>query len=101
MPAELAEGSVIEPAPFVMRRVAPAVRVVRVKPDPLPISNAPLDGVVVKPVPPLATGKVPVTPVLKGNPVALVKVPEAGVPKTGAVMVGEVNVAETNVGDTI
>jgi len=35
----------------------------------------------VVPVPPLAIGKVPVTPVLKGNPVALVKVPLDGVPK--------------------
>ena len=35
----------------------------------------------VLPVPPLATGRVPVTPVVSGNPVALVSVPEAGVPK--------------------
>ena len=47
---------------------------------------------VVWPVPPFASGKVPVTPVVKGNPVALVKVPEAGMPKTGAVKVGEVKV---------
>ena len=32
-------------------------------------------------MPPLATGKVPVTPVVKGNPVALVSVPLDGVPK--------------------
>ena len=38
------------------------------------------EGVVV-PVPPLATGKVPVTPVVKGRPVKLVAVPEDGVPK--------------------
>lgn len=31
-------------------------------------------------VPPLATGNVPVTPVVKGNPVAFVNVPDAGVP---------------------
>jgi hypothetical protein len=44
------------------------------------------------PVPPLATAKVPVTPVDKGNPVKLVANPEAGVPRTGAVKVGEVKV---------
>jgi hypothetical protein len=36
---------------------------------------------VVAPVPPLATGSVPVTPVVRGRPVALVRVPEDGVPK--------------------
>ena len=44
------------------------------------------------PVPPLARGKVPVTPVDNGSPVALVNTPDAGVPKTGAVKIGEVNV---------
>ena len=43
-------------------------------------------------VPPLAVGKVPVTPVVSGKPVALVSVPLEGVPKTGAVIVGEVKV---------
>jgi hypothetical protein len=37
---------------------------------------------VVCPVPPFAIGNVPVTPVVNGRPVALVKVPEDGVPKT-------------------
>lgn len=46
----------------------------------------------VAPVPPLAIGKVPVTPVDKGNPVAFVKVPDAGVPNAGAVKVGDVKV---------
>jgi hypothetical protein len=32
------------------------------------------------PVPPLATGSIPVTPVVSGNPVAFVKVPPDGVP---------------------
>jgi hypothetical protein len=41
--------------------------------DPVPVD-------VVTPVPPLATGKVPVTPVESGNPVALVNTPDAGVP---------------------
>lgn len=31
-------------------------------------------------VPPFATGSVPITPVVSGNPVAFVKVPDAGVP---------------------
>jgi hypothetical protein len=43
-------------------------------------------------VPPLVTGKVPVTPVVSGKPVALVSVPEAGVPSAGVVSVGEVSV---------
>jgi len=38
------------------------------------------------------TGRLPVTPVLNGKPVALVKVPLAGVPKTGAVNTGAVSV---------
>jgi hypothetical protein len=41
-------------------------------------------------VPPLATGSKPVTPVLRGNPVAFVKVPLDGVPKAGVTRVGEV-----------
>jgi hypothetical protein len=45
-------------------------------------------------VPPLATGNTPVIPVVKGKPVAFVKVPEAGVPNTGAVSVGLVMVGE-------
>ena len=35
----------------------------------------------VSPVPPFATGNVPVTPVESGNPVALVNVPLDGVPR--------------------
>jgi hypothetical protein len=46
----------------------------------------------VAPVPPLATGRVPVTPVVKGSPVAFVITPDAGVPKAGVTKVGEVNV---------
>ena len=40
------------------------------------------------PVPPLATGNVPVTPVVNGSPVALVRVPELGVPRAGVTKVG-------------
>jgi len=80
---------VIEPLPLVIVIPVPAVNVVLVNPVPLPMSKAPFAGVVVKPVPPLAIGNVPVTPVERGNPVAFVNVPEAGVPSTGAVNVGE------------
>jgi len=45
---------------------------------------------VVTPVPPFATGRVPVTPVVSGKPVALVKVPDVGVPKIGVTSVGVV-----------
>ena len=41
-------------------------------------------------VPPFAIGKVPVTPVVKGNPVALVNVPLEGVPRAGVTNVGDV-----------
>ena len=43
---------------------------------------------VVTPVPPFATGSVPVTPVAKGRPVALVKVPLEGVPSTPPLTTG-------------
>jgi hypothetical protein len=46
---------------------------------------------VVLPVPPFATGSVPVTPVVNGRPVQLVNVPEDGVPNTGVTSVGEVD----------
>ena len=40
-------------------------------------------------VPPLATGRTPVTPVVSGRPVALVSTPELGVPSAGVTKVGE------------
>lgn len=43
----------------------PAVIVATEYPDPVPIGIAPLAGVVVTPVPPLATGSVPETAVVK------------------------------------
>lgn len=49
------------------------------------------------PVPPLPTPRVPVTPVVKGKPVALVNTPEAGVPSAGVVKVGEVRVLPVSV----
>ena len=45
---------------------------------------------VTTPVPPLATAKVPVTPVDNGKPVALVSVRAVGVPRLGVTNVGEV-----------
>ena len=45
---------------------------------------------VVLPVPPFATGKVPVTPVPRGSPVALVRTMVEGVPRLGVTKVGEV-----------
>lgn len=44
---------------------------------------------VVAPVPPLATGSVPVTPVVSGRPVKFVATPEDGVPSAGVTSVGE------------
>ena len=44
----------------------------------------------VDPVPPLATGRVPVTPVVRGSPVALVKIAAVGVPSAGEFNVGDV-----------
>jgi hypothetical protein len=43
------------------------------------------------PVPPLATGKVPVTPVVKGKPVQLVNTPDCGDPNKGVVKAQLVN----------
>jgi hypothetical protein len=40
----------------------------------------------------LVTGKLPVTPVVRGKPVTLVITPDAGVPSAGVVNVGLVNV---------
>ena len=48
------------------------------------------DGVAV-PLPPLATGKMPVTPVVRGKSVALVRSTAEGVPKSGVTITGDVN----------
>ena len=45
---------------------------------------------VVCPLPPLAIGRVPVTPVVKGRPVALVRTRAVGVPSAGVTKVGDV-----------
>jgi hypothetical protein len=54
---------------------------------PDPATNA---GVAVA-VPPLAIGKIPVTPVVKGRPVAFVSVADCGVPRIGVTSVGELD----------
>ena len=58
----------------------------------VPNTFAPEPVEVVTPVPPLATGKVPVTPVVKGSPVAFVSTAADGVPSAGVVNVGLVKV---------
>jgi hypothetical protein len=58
---------------------------------PLPTSTA-FAVRVAAPVPPLPTGRVPVTPVERGRPVTLVITPEAGVPSAGVTSVGAVSV---------
>jgi hypothetical protein len=52
---------------------------------------------VVWPVPPLAIGSAPVTPVLNGKPVAAVNTKVVGVPKLGVVKIGDVKVLLVNV----
>lgn len=71
-----------------------AVSVVRLVP-PLATGRVPVTLVArftkvveVVPVPPLATGKVPVTPVVNVKPVALVKTKAVGVPRAGVTNVG-------------
>ena len=53
---------VIAPEVLVTEIPVPAVKVARVNPEPLPISNAPFAGVVVNPVPPEATARVADSP---------------------------------------
>ena len=55
---------------------------------PLPIGIWPFVGTAVAPVPPELGGKVPVTPVDKGRPVALVRVRNVGTPRLGVTSVG-------------
>ena len=62
---------------------------------PSPLQKVVLDADV--PLLRLVTGKFPVTPVVSGKPVALVKTPLAGVPRAGVVIVGLVNVSPATV----
>lgn len=104
VPVPPVAAMVMLPEAFVMFMFVPAVSVVRVNPVPLPMSSAPFAGVVVRPVPPLATASVTDKPAALpvheaddpvvfwfsvGN-VQLAKLPEAGVPKAGVTSVGDV-----------
>ena len=51
----------------------------------------PLVGVAIEFVPPLAMGSVPVTPVVRGRPVAFVKTAAEGVPRAGVINAGLVD----------
>jgi hypothetical protein len=70
--------------------VTPVAKEIVGKPDQVP---SPLQKVLAEaeiPLPKLATGKLPVTPVDKGNPVKLVATPLEGVPKAGVTRTQEV-----------
>ena len=110
VPAVAPDNTVVVPdvEPLNLTPVSPNVGNVANTREPEPVSSVTADaklalvGVpknvatpapkLVMPVPPLATGKVPVTPVVSGSPVQLVKVPDEGVPNTGVVSVGDVSV---------
>ena len=55
---------------------------------PVPYAAPPAVAVAVELVPPLAIGRVPVTPAVNGRPVALVKTRAVGVPSAGVTRVG-------------
>jgi len=57
----------------------------------VPYATVPAVGVAVPFVPPFAIGSVPVTPLVKGKPVALVNTSAVGVPKAGVTKVGLVD----------
>ena len=74
--------------PFDPYRVTSEPSAVAVKADvPLPKST-PVS--VAAPLPPFPTGSVPVTPVVRGKPVAFVRTPADGVPRFGVTRVGDV-----------
>jgi len=56
--------------------------------------NVKVDAPLLTPVPPLEGGNIPTTPVVNGNPVQFVKMPDAGVPNKGAVNIGASKVGE-------
>jgi len=62
------------------------------KADVLLPNKTPLVVKVLAPIPPFPTGNVPVTPVVRGSPVVLVRTPDAGVPSAGVTSVLFVNV---------
>lgn len=74
-------GKVYELAPAITNVLAKAPVIVSVLPT-----------LLATPVPPLFAGRVPVTPVERGRPVAFVNTPLVGVPNSGVTSVGEVSV---------
>lgn len=97
----VAATDVTVPVPVIVAQVGiPVPAEVRTCPDvpaavnpyavPVPYGTAPAVGVAVPFVPPFATGKVPVTPVVKGRPVPLVSTTADGVPNAGVTKVGDV-----------
>lgn len=77
-PVPVADMDIV-PAPLVIETPVPADNVFRVKPVPLPMSNAPFAGVVVSPVPPLATATVPVTLAALPEMLPLTALPEIAI----------------------
>jgi predicted amidohydrolase len=77
-------GKVTEVAAVVVNVVAKAPEVVKFPPKVIVFPE------LSTPVPPLAPGKIPVTPEVRGSPVALVNTAAEGVPKFGVTKVGEV-----------
>jgi hypothetical protein len=67
------------------------------KADVLLPNKTPLVVKVLAPIPPFPTGNVPMTPVVRGNPVALVRTTADGVPRAGVVSTGLVKVLLVNV----
>src|SRR5439155_17537440 len=76
-------GNVTPVAAVIVKVLANAPAVVRFPPSVIV-------PVLLTPVPPFAAGRMPVTPVVSGNPVHEVNVPDCGVPRRGVTNVGEV-----------
>jgi hypothetical protein len=86
-PAVAGARKPVEPDVDPSRAIAPLMAGV-VKVGVLLRTRLPVPVLVPVPVPPLAGGSTPVTPVVSGRPVALVRVTEAGTPSTGVTRVG-------------
>lgn len=86
VPAAVATGAAPAPPPYIIPYcVSKAEDVIA---EVLEKYGIPPDVPAVRPVPPLPTAKVPVTPVVNGNPVALVKTAAEGVPRFGVTKTG-------------
>ena len=66
----------------------PAAGLVEIHADPVLVRTFPVVPGETSPVPPLPAGKVPVTPVVRGNPTAFTRFPDVGVPNAGVMSVG-------------